>query len=750
MDALSAVAAQTVRSPPRLKVFISYSRDDLKFADQLDVGLRLCGFQPMLDRHGISGGEDWRRRLGSLIRDADTVVFVLSPASASSEICQWEVDEALRLNKRILPAIIRPLEDVTPPPLLQERNYLFFYDEESVPGSGFGTGLAQLVAALQTDLAWIREHTRLLARATEWEMGGRPINRLLSGPDIADAKDWAARRSKDAPAPTNLHLDFIKASEQQEIARSSAERQQLEMMVRVQEERAKALAAAEEALARAADVQAKRARLRNGAIAAIALFAVIAGVQWWRAYAKGQEEKAQRRVAEYQRTVAERQTAEAETHKRLAQRQTAIAKEQKALADGLRSRAQEMLEASTDLIVNLSKKFKFDAADYANVRHVFEKGAEEDSMSMTNLGLLYQNGWGVEQDYAKARQWYEKSAAKDNAFGMNRLAALYMEGRGVAKDYEKARQWYEKAAAKNNASAMNELGILHHNGQGTSKDFVKAREWYEKAAALGNVNAFANLGILLDNGDGVAQDYAKARSWYEKAAAGGDAAAMNNLGALYDDGRGVPQDYAKGREWYEKAAANGSAVAMKNLGEIYAAGRGVTRDFAKAREWYEKAAARGNAVATVHLRTLPVEEAEATGRYAEAYKLRVSLAEETEKDETQRAGSPGRETAGKLMNVAWDALLARDFSTALSVSERAHKLAPDYLAIETNWAHALMFLGRREEARALYLRYKGKPTTIGRGKLWEIVVAEDFAEFRKAGLTHPMMAEIEKQLSAVR
>jgi hypothetical protein len=30
--------------------------------------------------------------------------------------------------------------------------------------------------------------------------------------------------------------------------------------------------------------------------------------------------------------------------------------------------------------------------------------------------------------------------------------------------------------------------------------------------------------------------------------------------------------------------------------------------------------------------------------------------------------------------------------------------------------------------------------------LWERVIAEDFAEFRKAGLTHPMMAEIERAL----
>jgi hypothetical protein len=82
-------------------VFVSYSRDDLHFAHQLVEGLELTGFAPTIDRHGISGGEAWEKRLGALIREADTVVFVLSPASAVSKICAWEVEEAARLNKRI-------------------------------------------------------------------------------------------------------------------------------------------------------------------------------------------------------------------------------------------------------------------------------------------------------------------------------------------------------------------------------------------------------------------------------------------------------------------------------------------------------------------------------------------------------------------------------------------------------------------------------------------------------------------------
>jgi len=65
----------------RLKVFISYSRDDIAFADQLVEALEASGFAPDLDRHGISGGEEWRPRLSEMIARADTVVFALSPRS---------------------------------------------------------------------------------------------------------------------------------------------------------------------------------------------------------------------------------------------------------------------------------------------------------------------------------------------------------------------------------------------------------------------------------------------------------------------------------------------------------------------------------------------------------------------------------------------------------------------------------------------------------------------------------------------
>jgi len=39
----------------KLRVFISYSCDDLEFADQLDAALNAYGFECIIDRHGISG-----------------------------------------------------------------------------------------------------------------------------------------------------------------------------------------------------------------------------------------------------------------------------------------------------------------------------------------------------------------------------------------------------------------------------------------------------------------------------------------------------------------------------------------------------------------------------------------------------------------------------------------------------------------------------------------------------------------------
>ena len=54
----------------RLKVFISYSRKDSAFAEDLLLALEAAGFDPYLDKHDIVPGEPWEERLDRLVQAA--------------------------------------------------------------------------------------------------------------------------------------------------------------------------------------------------------------------------------------------------------------------------------------------------------------------------------------------------------------------------------------------------------------------------------------------------------------------------------------------------------------------------------------------------------------------------------------------------------------------------------------------------------------------------------------------------------
>ena len=229
------------------------------------------------------------------------------------------------------------------------------------------------------------------------------------------------------------------------------------------------------------------------------------------------------------------------------------------------------------------------SAEELQTLHV--QAAQSNAQAQAKLGAHYDFGQGVAQDYATARQLYERAAARGHAGAQYNLGVLYSKGRGVPQDYATARLLYEQAAAQGNASAQINLGELYQNGQGVPQDYARARQWWERAAAQGYEMAQFNLGLLYDNGQGVPQDYGKARQWYEKAAAQGHAKAQNNLGWLYRKGQGVPQDYAQAAKWYEQAAAQGHTRAQTNLAELYYAGLGVPQDDVRAYMWVNIAAA---------------------------------------------------------------------------------------------------------------------------------------------------------------
>ena len=200
---------------PKLRAFVSYSRKDgLDFVEQLAAALEAAGIDPMIDRHDIAGGEDWKKRIGNLIAAADSVVFAITPQSIASEICEWEIAMSDQLGKKLIPIVPAPLEGVSPPARLSNLNYIFFCSDPDIPGAGFGQGLADLCNALRTDLDWVRAHTRYGRRAAEWLFAKRADSRLLWGDDVVAAKTWMENRQPGAPQITDDMREFIKASEQ--------------------------------------------------------------------------------------------------------------------------------------------------------------------------------------------------------------------------------------------------------------------------------------------------------------------------------------------------------------------------------------------------------------------------------------------------------------------------------------------------------------------------------------------------------
>lgn len=190
------------------RVFISYSRVDRDIAESLRDRLQESGFDAYLDIHDIAPGEDWRARLAALVASAEKVVFLISPDSVASEFCDWEVNEAERQGKSVLPVVIRETGATAIPSRLERLNFIFHRD-----AGERGESLPKLISALSMDLAWEREKTRVNDLAMRWEKAERP-RRLLTwrDDDIRAVEAWRDARPPNAPAPTEVQLAYISES----------------------------------------------------------------------------------------------------------------------------------------------------------------------------------------------------------------------------------------------------------------------------------------------------------------------------------------------------------------------------------------------------------------------------------------------------------------------------------------------------------------------------------------------------------
>ena len=202
-------------------VFISYSRKDEDFVRKLHDALVQKGRDVWVDWEDIPLTADWWREIQTGIDAANTFMFIISPDSARSEVCYNEVDYANKNHKRIVPVVHRqPSRDDQQHmhPAVNRHNWVFVRDDDQ-----FQTDFQALITALDTDLSYVRDHTRLLTRAKEWEQRGRDGSLLLRGPDLHDAENMLVQSAHyEAPKPTDLQTEYIFASRRAANRRQSA------------------------------------------------------------------------------------------------------------------------------------------------------------------------------------------------------------------------------------------------------------------------------------------------------------------------------------------------------------------------------------------------------------------------------------------------------------------------------------------------------------------------------------------------
>jgi WD40 repeat protein len=121
-------------------------------------------------------------------------------------VCAREIEHALAHNKRMIPIVCRVVDTrvIQVPEPVGKLNWI-----RCVDANEFEPAIDKLTAAIQTDLDWTKQHTRILERAVEWNAAQRDDSFLLQKNDLAAAERWLAIGPNKEPKPTELQTRYV-------------------------------------------------------------------------------------------------------------------------------------------------------------------------------------------------------------------------------------------------------------------------------------------------------------------------------------------------------------------------------------------------------------------------------------------------------------------------------------------------------------------------------------------------------------
>ncbi len=199
------------------------------------------------------------------------------------------------------------------------------------------------------------------------------------------------------------------------------------------------------------------------------------------------------------------------------------------------------------------------------VVETFKAGLDKTASKAAGyIGRMYLRGDGVEQNFERAKFWFDRGKTYGDAQSQYGLALMLLNGYGVTKNIPQASELFKAAADQDFAPAQVQLGSLYLD-QGNADDLSSANHYFELAARYGNIEAYYYLAEMNYFGVGRDKSCSVAVNFYKSVAEKAEPllSSWSEANMAYEDG-----EYELAFLEYLGAAEQGYERAQNNVAYI--------------------------------------------------------------------------------------------------------------------------------------------------------------------------------------
>jgi len=95
------------------------------------------------------------------------------------------------------------------------------------------------------------------------------------------------------------------------------------------------------------------------------------------------------------------------------------------------------------------------------IKNLAEQG---DAEAQFKFGYIYDNGYGVKQDYEEAAKWYGKAAEQGYAEAQHNLGVMYYKGKQIEQNLLEAKKLFKQACDNGLQEGCKAYKILNEKG----------------------------------------------------------------------------------------------------------------------------------------------------------------------------------------------------------------------------------------------------------------------------------------------